>query len=152
MSVGVYVSHHIQSTDKDTWHLACLKCLCCVLAGENLLLCKVVCAHAVGSGICGGMVFCCTGLLLPQGCHHWENDLIIRKTAALGGLVTALVYLKVIHSVTLLTWLSMPGGMRICRDICCFFPWISTDLILGYKQSPCTLKEHKSALGHTTEG
>lgn len=54
MSMRVYVSHQIQSACKDTWCLAYLKHVCCVLAGGSLLLCVTDCAHKAGNGACGG--------------------------------------------------------------------------------------------------
>lgn len=153
MSMKVYVSHHIQPIDKDTWHLPHQKCVCCILAGENLLLHKVACAHAAGSGVWGGM-----------GQHRssaapsmlsWEDHLlmgIIRKAAAWGGLKTAPVYLKVMCLITLLTWFSMWDSMKIFWDIPSFFSYGFKLIWYSYINSLCTLEEYNSELSYATEG
>lgn len=143
----VYVSHHIHPIDKDTWHLPHLKLFA---ASWQVKTCSCIRLPVhMQLGMVSEVEWDSIGLLLPQACSLWEDNLlmgIIRKTAAWGGLRTAPVYLKVMCLITLLTSFSMWGSMRIFWDILCFFSH-------GFKliwylciNSPCTLEAYNREL------
>lgn len=110
MSMKVYVSHHIQPIDKDTWHLPHLKYF--AASWQVKICCCISLPVYMQLELVSGVEWDSTCLLVPQACSLWEDNLpvgIISITAAWDGLRTAPAYLKVMCLITLLTWFSMRG-------------------------------------------